>query len=528
MVASNLLEIYTLIFAWNMYEAIWDVLVGTGLALIPFIAAFITNFRDNYQEGEVRGTIAQLEMTLGAMILVLMLCVIPFKGFEIELSTVKYDLTIPDCNPPAGITGTGDNTGTAYDTSFSGVSGLQVYKPVAWSFVEFLSTAITHTTIKSMACVNNYEFMLLRLSNVSIQDQELRQRVRNFHEVCYKKALERYDTNPVAIPANVSEMDNIDWIGSRIFNSAVDEYYRHPEAYMTNMQEHGFNRLESVRDSDRSYEHGANPYCYEVWRGEDNLGAYNTNVGLRQRILDDIPLDEAGDVLADWMDWGYQVVTTGAVSDTDKEDLILKMILQADSSNLAAQSQVDISNNLDVNRSWFQSGMNTVLTAGGIFTSVDEFLKSQMVRTLMKTAGPMILALIQMVIIFSAPFVMTLMHYRFSAFFGVAVTYFTFEFINAIWAVAFWFDNQILDIYMSQAGWVDVASNSFIIAAVSAGGIIVLPLIWISIMVWAGAGMARGMGAAGVGGGMAAGSGAFRGASGRAGGAAWSRYRSRR
>lgn len=525
MVANNLLEIYTLIFAWNMYEAIWDTLVGTGLALIPFIAAFIVNFRDNYHEGDVRSTIAQLEMTLIGMILVMMLCVIPFKGWEIELATVRYDLTVPDCNPPANITGEGDNTGTAYDDSFSGMGGLKVYKPVAWSFVEFLSTAITHTTIKSMACVNNYEFMLLRISNISIQDQELRQRVRNFHEVCYKKALERYEINPLAIPANVSEADNIDWIGSGIFNNALGEYYRHPEAYMTNMQEIGFNRMPGVRDSDMAYESGAHPYCYEVWRGEENTGVYNETVGLRQQILNDIPLDEAGDVLEDWMDWGYQVITTGPVTDQAKEDLILKMVLQADASNLASQSDVSVSNNLDVNKSWLKASADTFFSTAGVFTSIDEYLRSHTVRTLMKTAGPMILALIQMVVIFSAPFVMTIMQYRLSAFFGVALTYFTFEFINAIWAAAFWFDNKIVDIYMSQAGWLDIATNSFIISAVSAGGILLLPLIWMSVMVWAGAGMVRGMGAAGVGGGVAAGSGAFNHAFGRIGGAAWSRLR---
>lgn len=41
MVANTLLEIYTLMFGWNMYEAIWDVLVGSGLALVPFIVAII-------------------------------------------------------------------------------------------------------------------------------------------------------------------------------------------------------------------------------------------------------------------------------------------------------------------------------------------------------------------------------------------------------------------------------------------------------------------------------------------------------
>lgn len=523
MVANNLLEIYTLLFGWNMYEAIWDVLVGSGLALIPFIAAVISNFRENYEDSDAETTIKGLEIKVVSMILVLMLCVIPYKGWEIDLATVRYDLEIPDCNPPANTEGQGDNTATAYDDSFADMGGIEVYKPVAWSFVEFLSSAITHTTIKSMSCVNNYEFMLMRISQISVQDPELRQRVRDFHEVCYKKALERFEANPLALPANISAVQDVDWIGSRTLLNAVDEYYQHPEAYMTNMDRFGFNRQAAIRDSDAAYETGAHPYCREVWLGEEGPGVVNEALGLRQLILEDIPADEAGDILDDWMDWGSQVVTVGVADDDTKEDLIIKMILQADAANLSSQTDVDLSNNFDTDKSWYKEAADVVFAGAGMFTSIDEFLQTHTMRQMVKVAGPMILALIQMVVIMAAPFVVLFGHYRMSAFVSVALVYFSFEFINAIWAASFWFDNRVLDIYMSQAGWFDIATNSFLVSAVSAGAIILLPGIWLSMMAYAGAGMVRGMAMGGVGGGTAAGSGGsgvFRGA-GRAGRSAW-------
>lgn len=527
MVANNLLEIYTLLFGWNMYEAIWDVLVGSGLALIPFIAAVITNFRDNYEDSYAESTIKGLEIKVVSMILVLMLCVIPYKGWEIDLATVKYDLEIPDCNPPANTEGQGDNTTTAYDDSFADMGGIGVYKPIAWSFVEFLSSAVTHTTIKSMSCVNNYEFMLMRISQITIQDPELRQRVRDFHEVCYKKALERFVLNPIALPANISAVQDVDWIGSRTLLNAVDEYYQHPEAYMRNMERFGFNRQAAIRDSDAAHETGAHPYCREVWLGEEGPGVVNEALGLRQLILDDIPADEAGDILDDWMDWGSQVVTVGVADDNTKEDLVIKMIIQADAANLSSQTDVDLSNNFDTDKSWYKAAADVVFSGAGLFASIDEFLQTHTMRQMVKVAGPMILALIQMVVIMTAPFVLLFGQYRLSAFVSIALAYFSFEFINAIWAAAFWFDNRVLDIYMSQAGWFDRATNSFLVSAVSAGSIILLPGIWLSIMGYAGAGMVRGMGTGGVGGGTASGSGSFRGASGRAGGAAYRAYRGR-
>jgi hypothetical protein len=521
MVANTLLEIYTLIFGWNMYEAIWDVLVGSGLALIPFIMAMVSNFKDNYESGDAQSAIKEIEVKVIAMVLVMMLCVMPYKGWDVDLATVKYNLEMPDCNPPANVEGDGDDTDTAYDDSFAGLGGIGVHRPVAWALIDLLSTAITHSTIQSMACVNNYEFMLLRISQVTIQDTDLRGRIRDFHEVCYKKALERYEINPIALPANISPVDDIDWIGSRVLLNAADEYYRHPEAYMRNMDQYGFNRQAAIRESDAANESGANPYCNEVWSGEAGPGVVNEGVGLRQLILNDIPVDQAGSILDDWMDWGSQVVTIGVANDATKEDLLIKMIIQADAANLRSQTDIDLSNNFDTNESLF----DTALTAAGVVSSFNEFLQAQTMKQMVKVAGPMILALIQMVIILSIPFIMVLGQYKISAFVAVALAYFSFEFINAIWAATFWFDNQILDIYISQAGWFDVATNSFLVSAISAGSTILLPSIWLSLMAYSGAGMVRGMAMGGVGGGVAAGSGAFRGAAGKLGSAGYSAYR---
>jgi hypothetical protein len=526
MVANTLIEIYTLIFAWNLYVAIWDVLAGTGIVLVPFIFALINNFKDNYEEGDALSAIKGVELSLVGMVLVLMLCVIPYKGWEVSLATLKYDLEAPDCHPPLNTEGSGNNTSTAYDDSFSGMGGIGVYKPVAWALVEFISTAITHTAIKSMSCVNNYEFMLMRISEVSIQSPELRKRVRDFYETCYKVALKRFEENPLALPANISEVEDIDWIGSRIFQNTLNEFYQHPSAYVRNMDMYGFTRQAAIRPSDAANETGANPTCKEVWAGEEGPGVVNTALGLRQLILNDIPQDQAGDILDDWMDWGSQVLTVGVADGATKEDLIIKMILQADAANLSSQTEVDLSNNFDTEKAWYKAAADSFFAGAGMLTSVDQFLQSHTMRQLVKVAGPMLLALIQMVVIMAAPFVMVLGHYRLSAFTSVALAYFTFEFINAIWAASFWFDNHILDIYMSQAGWLDIATNGFLVSAVSAGAIILLPGVWMAIMAYAGSGMVRGMGMGGIGGGQAAGANSFNGATRRMGGAAYGRMNS--
>lgn len=513
MVANTLLEIYTLMFGWNMYEAIWDILVGSGVALVPFIAAVIANFRDNYSHGQAGETIKNMELTLLGMIIVLMLCVIPYKGFTTQLATVRYELGVPDCNPPANVSGTGNNTSTGFDSAFSDTNSLQVHKPIAWSFIEFLSSAITHTAIKSMSCVNNYEYMLMRVSHITIQDDTLRDEVRRFKEVCYNKAVQRFKDNPPAggLPANVTPWADIDWIGSRTLLGYANEYYEHPEAYITNMDDKGFSRQPTVRKSDESNQFGANPYCKEVWLGETGAGWFSGGKGLREKLLDDIPTDQAGDILDTWKAWGSDVLTDGSVTDEVKEDLLLKIVLENNNANLTSKTNVDMTNNFDTEQGTGRDILDVFTGAANLVTGATEFLQANSVRSMFKIAGPMILALMQMIVIIAAPFIMLLGRYQIASFFGLGMTYFSLEFINAIWAAMFWFDNRILDLYASQAGKLDVVTNGMLISMVSTASILLMPTVWLSIMAYSGAGMLRGMGAGGVGGGAAAGGTGFKG-----------------
>jgi len=528
MVANTLLEVYTLIFGWNLYTAIWDILTGTGLALIPFIVSIVTTFRDNYVRGNARSAIQAMEGNIIGMVIVIMLCVIPYKGWDTELATVRYNLDVPDCHlraePLADNSGTGGDTTTAYNDSFAGMGGMGVYQPIAWAMVSFISTAITHTTINSIACVNNYELMLLRVSQVTVQDTDLRERIRNFYENCYKKALARFEINPQVL-LNVSEVDDIDWMGSRILLNQFDEYYQHQEAYMEDMESYGFQRQVVTRDSDAANETGANPYCNEVWSGEVGAGIVNPAPGLRELILLDISEDQVGNILDDWLDWGSDVLTVGVAALPTKEDLLIKMILEAEAANLKSKTNVDLSNNFSANTSKVAELIRVVTTFS---TTFDEFLRVNAMMQMIKIAGPMLLALVQMIIIMASPIVMVLGNYRMAPFVALGLAYFSFEFINAIWAMSFWFDQKILDIYMSQAGYIDIATNSFLISAVSIGSIILLPGVWLSILAYSGAGMVRGMGIGGTGGGTALGSNTFRSASSRMGGSALKRVKNRK
>jgi hypothetical protein len=517
MVANTLLEIYTIIFSWTVYEAIWDVLTGTGLALVPFIAAIISSMKEGFEHGDSKSAMRRMETSLIGIIVVLIFCVIPWKGWGMQVSTVKYDISIPDCNmssysqPPT--TGNGDSTGTAFDSTFPELGGIPAYRPVAWSLVELLSTAITHTTIKSISCVNNYNYMLLRVGSVHFEDDGsgLNQRVTDFYQSCYLKALEAYNAAPTAPPTGLQNhhyaLFNTDWIGAYMFTTVTDRYYRDEPLYMKNMEQYGFHRQAAIRKSDQATTFGANPYCHEVWLGETGPGVVNSGQGLRDALLNAIPRDSAGSIREAWDEWGYQVLSTGAIPLAQRQDLLLKLMLQADSANINENLNVDLSGNMDVATSkmgkvaeWFSN----VLTAG---TSAVEVLSGLAMIQILKSTGPLMISMIQFVIIISAPFVMVLSGYKFKTFMMLGMAYFGFEFINAIWAFTFWFDQKLIDLYMSSAGWIANPDYVIIYGVMTASLPLLLPVVWLTVYGFAATGMVRAMGVGGAGGGASMGGG---------------------
>ena len=495
MVANNFVEVYTLLFAWDMYTGIWDILAGSGLALIPFVAAIFSSAQNGYRRGEAQSAIADLELSIISMVVILVMCVIPYNGFGASLSSIKYSLDTPDCQvralPASETEGTGDSVAPLYDSTFSDMSTTTVSRPILWSLVQKLSTAVTHATISSMGCVNNYSFMLSRISSVEIQDSELRERVENFHSFCYKTAISRWNENPLPIPSDVSEVDNIDWIGSRLLLMNLDEYYRHSQSWLVGMDRYGFTR--STRASDLSTEEGANPYCYEIWLGE-SIGGGDAK-GLRELILEAIPVDDAGDVLADWMDWGYQVMSLGTMVNQEKEDIIIKLILQGD--RMESMNNLTIENEME-EAHWYDAISDIFFGATTFFTSLNELFRAEIMKNMVKIAGPIVIALLQMLIIFTSPIVMVLGKYSFQSFASIAITYFTLEFINAVWAAAFWFEQRLLDLYWSQSSVDEIVANGFIVSMVSISALFIMPMVWMGIMGHAGASMVRGLGGAGV------------------------------
>ena len=513
MVANSIIEIYTLLFAWDVYNGIWDVLTGTGLALIPFFLAILSSAKESL-EGDAEDAVADLEVSMISMMLVLIFCVIPYGGFTNDLSSVAYTLDLPDCqvrNLPANEkNGTGDNVGGLYDTTFGDMATTTVRRPILWVVSQKISGGITQGAIRSMECVNNYALLLARIAENKITDPTLLTQIADFTEVCYLKAVDRFNENPVALPNGLHEVEKTDWIGSRIFLAYDNEYYQHPEAYMNNMEGYGFDRDEANRESDRNTPSGAHPYCDEVWLGEQNQ--IFAEDGLRTKILDSIDADDVGDILEDWRGWGSEAMSVGQLDDDSKDDLIVKLILSV--QDVAPLSSLEVEQTPSKESmsptSWqgikqgISSGTGAIINnVTAIFEGLSLIAEKQKMRTL----GPMVIALIQMVLIFVSPILMLVSGYSGKKFLAIIYTNFALEFIHAIWAAGFWFEQRLLDLYLSGAGLRGYIMNSSIVDNLGTATLFILPAIWLMLASKIGGSLIAVVGTTGAVGGMGGGGG---------------------
>src|SRR5690606_30439526 len=95
MPAASIIDLYTSLLAWYMYEAMWSFITGTGLVMLPFLIAIIkTVVEDSEKEKKVvRQFVRSLEFRMYSMLAVMVFCAQP----TIILYTTNLEYTHLAC-----------------------------------------------------------------------------------------------------------------------------------------------------------------------------------------------------------------------------------------------------------------------------------------------------------------------------------------------------------------------------------------------------------------------------------------------
>jgi hypothetical protein len=321
MTVESYLELYLALFGWLQYNNLWNVLTGTGLAYLPFLAILISNIIGPITSQETRDaattSVKRMEVDLLIAFSVVVLAAVP--AIDINAGVLRYTKPCDTASGPAG-TFTPGSTDTSYDTAFSEVISTSVQVPVWWWGVMAVSSGINRQAIADMGCATDLAGFQMQLVKTKVRDPALANEINAFIQYCYRPAHAKFLRETPDVSALVAEFgpDDTEWMGANVFLQTPG-YYDNP----------AFRPREPIAgwpyapDRDTEYPEDAlsqydlvnigRPLCNEWWS--------EASRGLRVKILNQVP--------ADLLDSLRSVVPAnfGGLTDTQVDDNIIKSVV---------------------------------------------------------------------------------------------------------------------------------------------------------------------------------------------------------
>lgn len=467
MPTGSVLELYTSVLAWNLYDAIWALLVSTGMVLIPFTAAIIKvliDTRDSNVEISAEALIRILETRLYPMLFVVFMAAQPMIYVQMSKTTYTHYRCEASESGVLEKTATEKSFGDSGSTldrkaaSFSAMlDGRTPEAPFWWYLVTLLNHAISQAAKQELPCQADLRTMVSGLSELDVPDKNLKDELGDFYNQCWKPAVNIFGSQRLPdseLPARFRDgaiYDDIAWPGSEFFLSRSG-YYDTLRTSTALAPEH-FPYLES-RDAVKlppppeGVELGGFPTCHEWWLGYPADGAsFANDHGLRTRILSNVKAngaeDDCGDCTGAW--WNLWSEDKFATAD-DRDNTLIKTALFNSKSSMELNLGNGLSGGGDNLGSDSVSAIKTgIAFLGSAVTSIPNAVETESYRKL----APALQAVTLLVFIVVLPILLTLGSFNLGNLVALSILQFSIIFWAFLFAFAAWLDNFLLDSLLS-------------------------------------------------------------------------------
>lgn len=485
MTVDTPLALYTTLFGWQFYNTIWDALVGSGLAFLPFLGLLISNFVESRTDGDLtesrpRNAVTRVETQLVLMMLVIVLAAQPNNLTTLSPTTVSWvppPSILNDLEALETVDANDDADQHTYgEDGFSEYAGLdRIPVPFWWYAVQAVSQGMNRAIIDEFPDAEGIRDVdqVARLINIS--DPALRAETSDFYTQCYVPARSRYDAERPDLGGLPPE--DTQWIGSNFF---TDNYYDEIRAALP-VNDFPYDAGRDTEWTAATAPANGKPFCDDWWLG-------NTGPSLRERLLDQVDASTVG------FGGGFlpmlAAATDGLLAGAAAEEVAIRKLL---SNSPPAFSNQDFregrqSNKLTAIAKNFTAEAGT-LTAATFFNIVTDVLLF---------GAPMVQPLLLLGIFALLPFGMVASSYSIRFMVIGAVAIFTINFWTVLWYIAGWVDDQLIKSMWPDVGLIEsfLTSDQFLgtsgmakramLDMVTASMYFLFPLLFTAIMVWAG------------------------------------------
>lgn len=469
MTVGHPLEAFTTIFGWMQFQNLWDILVFSGIAFIPFLIIVIRAFVDNYtgQEAKAgsRKSVHMMEVDIVKALSVVVLAAQP--TMPLALSELEFE-NICDTTP---------DISHIEDTTYSDTFDLSNASVPAWWYGTMaISKGITGAAIAGIGCPDDMVRTRLTIDEQRIADPEVAQNVQRFTNECFVRSRSKFQRERPDVAALLDEhgADDPEFVGSRVYLQ-TEGFYDH---YRAGSPVPGF-AYDPDRD-DADYNEGAEPdygrpSCADWWNG-------NGGPGLRQEILDEMEtstFEGIRDRVSGWF----------GSSDEEIEDRMIRRLVDQSAVNAPVATSKLVNSDA--------GGGPFALVAASIGLSAQETLSHGPLMLTIREAAPIVQSFLLMGIYMLLPILLVLSLYSWGPVFVATAAILTITFWSYLWAISRWLEeNMMAALYPSTGNYMASSFGSLLSSDLGMKASILhmaigflhigLPLLFSMVVGWAG------------------------------------------
>ncbi|MDC9589471.1 conjugal transfer protein TraG N-terminal domain-containing protein [Xenorhabdus sp. XENO-10] len=460
MTTNSYLEYFLKLLGWVVNNGLWQILIATGLFTTPLVIKVIAVWLKVREGGEEDGhgglqSLARLENTLYGAFFVMVVCCVPLVN--VSLSTLQYDQSrAKSC---------GTWTPKAPDKSG--------YAPVISSLnnqtaaVHRLSKGLTQAAVASVPCRPDLRQLRFEVQHTRIRNPALAAELQDFTHDCYALALHQWKQRDQGKTPDPATLSDIDWLGSRTF--LAGDY----QTLQSRTPRADFPWQPSRDDGRPDTGQGGYPYCKAWWSAPQT--------GLKDRVL-----AQADPGL--WLRLSATLNMLGKNTQEYQEAVIRRLVNPV---NLAVSQEgyvyAGYGGNADPT---LLDGSNRIGASAG--TLLGGLLGMPMFDAI-RQALPMMQAVILMALYILIPLILLFAAYEFKTVFTLTFVIFALNFLTFWWELARWLDSHLLDaLYGSDThslfnlAGIQNTSDDLIMGLIMGTLFIVLPMVWLGALTWAG------------------------------------------
>ncbi len=486
MIVASYLELHTTLVAWLLYGVVWEILLGTGLLILPVLWLLLRRTAESAgteDSGRHADSVDHLKSTAMALF-VLLFCMTPV--WTVAPSDVKFRPPAhPDGTPQAEVHAESDPT--TYRDAF-GSATAPVRIPTWWRLLHSISQGITRAVIESLPTHADLREASLLFGSRNIADPALGQEYTDFVLGCHLPAKRNYQRLRQANRVPAADGDaQLDWAGS---------------PYLRQMPG-GYAACCSSRpcpDADAEICVAApvpltlqKSAAFAAMVGGNTCGHWWEH--LRPRLLAHARADaDVGNRLQAALGMGLGVPGT-----REQEDILIRKMLE----NTAVRG-VPL------------SGTATAAEASGFFGRIGQLISqgfstaglavsaglTHIALGVIKQALPILIAMMSLFLVLFIPFGLVFSSYRMGTVIRLSFWMFSLIFLHALLAVVAWVDHWlIVSLFGNQEAWNWVAGGDTLLGDAQKKMLInillalnytAVPLLWLTVMSAIGAGAADG------------------------------------